>query len=139
LDDQYNLHRFVIAQKPVFEQAIFELKAGRKVGHWMWYIFPQIHDLGSSHTAREFAISSLAEAEAYLKHSILGSRLTSCTQLVIDANRAFISEIFHHPDDLKFGSSMTLFQRADPGVPAFKQALEKYFGGIPDRRTLERL
>jgi uncharacterized protein (DUF1810 family) len=89
--------------------------------------------------AREFEISSLAEAAAYLKHPILGTRLRQCAQLVLDADRMSISEIFYYPDDLKFGSSMTLFLRADPDVPVFKHALDKYFGGIPDRRTLERL
>ena len=137
--NQHNLDRFVSAQKPVFEQVVSELKAGRKTGHWMWYIFPQICGLGSSPMAREFEISSLAEAAAYLKHPILGTRLRQCAQLVLDADRMSISEIFYYPDDLKFGSSMTLFLRADPDVPVFKHALDKYFGGIPDRRTLERL
>jgi uncharacterized protein (DUF1810 family) len=139
MHDQYNLKRFLNAQQQIFEQVIAELRSSHKTGHWMWYIFPQIYGLGSSSTAREFEISSLAEAEAYLKDRILGPRLLQCTQLVVDADARSISEIFHYPDDLKFRSSMTLFLRADPMARVFKQALDRYFGGEPDPRTLEKL
>jgi uncharacterized protein (DUF1810 family) len=139
LDDQYNLKRFVDAQQLVFEQVVSELRAGHKTGHWMWYIFPQICGLGSSSMARAYEISSLAETEAYLRHPLLGPRLRQCAQLVVDASRRSISEIFGYPDDLKFRSSMTLFRYADPQAAVFKQALDKYFGATADARTLEKL
>jgi uncharacterized protein (DUF1810 family) len=139
LNDLYRLDRFVNAQQKVFEQVVSELRAGRKTGHWMWYVFPQIYGLGSSSMAREFEISSLAEAKAYLQHPILGSRLIQCAQLVVDADRRSIAEIFDYPDDLKFRSSMTLFMRAGPKDAVFKNALGKYFGGTVDARTLEAL
>jgi uncharacterized protein (DUF1810 family) len=137
--DQYRLDRFIDAQEKVFEQVVSELGVGRKTGHWMWYIFPQIFGLGSSSMSREFEISSLAEAKAYLQHPILGSRLILCAQLVVDADRRSIAEIFHYPDDLKFRSSMTLFMRASSKDAVFKDALGKYFGGTVDPRTLEAL
>jgi uncharacterized protein (DUF1810 family) len=139
LRDPYNLKRFLRAQEPIFEHVIFELRSGQKTGHWMWYIFPQIHGLGSSSMAREFEISSLAEAEGYLQHRSLGPRLLQCSQLVVDAGAGSISEIFHYPDDLKFRSSMTLFLRADPTARVFQQALDMYFAGELDPRTLEKL
>ena len=123
----------------MFEQVVAELRAGRKVGHWMWFIFPQIRGLGLSSMASKFGISCLAEAEAYLQHPVLGTRLRECTRLVVDANRGSVSEIFGYPDDLKFRSSMTLFLRASSRDGVFKDALERYFGGVPDALSLERL
>jgi uncharacterized protein (DUF1810 family) len=105
----------------------------------MWFIFPQIKGLGHSQLASRFAISSLEEAEAYLKHPILGSRLRECTRLVNLVEGRSIDEIFGYPDDLKFRSSMTLFARATPDNQVFNEALRKYFGAEPDRSTLERL
>lgn len=135
----YNLERFVIAQAPAYGRVCEELGDGRKKSHWMWFIFPQVAGLGVSAMARTFAISSRAEAEAYLQHPILGPRLIECTKLVnrIEGRSAF--DIFGSPDDLKFRSSMTLFAEAAPDEPAFKKALQKYFAGEPDRRTLDRL
>jgi uncharacterized protein (DUF1810 family) len=138
MPDQFNLNRFVHAQESVFEDVISELRAGRKTGHWMWYIFPQLRGLGSSSMAQTFGISSLAEAAAYLQHPILGERLQQCAQLVVDLDRRSISDIFEYPDDLKFQSSMTLFMRAGSNR-VFQDALKKYFGGTPDARTLDRL
>lgn len=137
--DPYNLERFVRAQAPLFDQVVAELHSGLKSGHWMWFIFPQIRGLGSSPMAREFAISSLAEAQAYLQHPLLGPRLRQCTELVIAADRRSIGDIFGYPDDAKFRSSMTLFLRAAPAQRVFADALERYFGGTPDAATLERL
>ena len=137
--DQYNLQRFVDAQEPVFGQVVAELRSGCKIGHWMWFVFPQLRGLGSSQTASRFAISGLPEAQAYLQHRILGPRLGECTQLTIEANRASITEIFGYPDNLKFRSSMTLFLQAGSDHGVFRQALDKYFGGAPDPLTLERL
>ena len=139
MTDPYNLFRFVQAQKSVFEQACAELAEGRKQSHWMWFIFPQIKGLGHSFTATEFAISSREEAEAYLRHPILGSRLRRCTQLVLNVEGRSIEDIFGYPDYLKFRSSMTLFANATQENRVFKDALQKYFGGEPDPLTLERL
>ncbi len=135
----YDLDRFVAAQAPIYARVCDELRAGRKASHWMWFIFPQIAGLGVSATARKFAIATRAEAAAYVRHPMLGPRLMECTQLVnrIEGRSAF--EIFGTPDDLKFRSSMTLFAKAASDNAVFRQALDKYFAGEPDRRTLERL
>ena len=117
--DNYNLQRFVEAQDPVFEQVRAELQAGQKQSHWMWFIFPQLRGLGRSATATRFAISSLAEAQAYGQHQILGPRLRECTRLVNGAERRSAREIFGYPDDLKFHSSMTLFAAAAPDEKSF--------------------
>ena len=135
----YNLQRFVDAQNPVYEQVCSELRAGRKSGHWMWFIFPQIKGLGHSHLASKFAISSREEAEAYLEHPILGPRLRECSRLVNLVEGRSIDEILGYPDDLKFRSSMTLFAHATSDNQVFKDALRKYFEGEFDRLTLERL
>ena len=139
------LERFIRAQAPVFEQVLEELRAGRKRTHWMWFVFPQIHGLGHSPTAQHYAIGSLEEAEAYLRHPLLGERLRQCTRLVRDIEGHAIGEIFADPDQLKFRSCMTLFARAAergatvPEDRIFRGALEKYFGGQEDPRTLELL
>ncbi len=137
--DPYDLERFVKAQDPVFAQVCSELKAGRKTGHWMWFIFPQIAGLGYSALARAFAITSKQEAAAYFEHAVLGPRLKECTQLVLAVEGRSISQILGGPDDMKFRSCMTLFARAVPGEAAFAEALRKYFGGEADALTLERL
>ncbi len=138
-DDAYNLQRFVDAQKPVYEQVCAELRRGSKTGHWMWFIFPQIRGLGHSETARRFAISSRAEAAAYLEHPVLGARLRECTRLVTEVEGKRIEEILGYPDDMKFSSSMTLFAVATEENEIFLAALEKYFGGERDGLTLARL
>jgi uncharacterized protein (DUF1810 family) len=140
VNDPYDLQRFVDAQAPVFEQVCTELREGRKRSHWMWFVFPQIKGLGHSETARRFAISSREEAEAYLQHPVLGPRLRECTRLVNLVEGRSIEQIFGHPDDLKFRSSMTLFANIPSDNRVFQEALQKYFGGKPDDRlTLERL
>jgi uncharacterized protein (DUF1810 family) len=139
MDDPFNLHRFVDAQDGVFDRVCSELRAGRKRSHWMWYIFPQISGLGSSPTAQKFAISSVAEAKAYLAHPILGPRLRACTELVNAIEGRSIEDVFGYPDHLKFHSSMTLFARAVPPDPVFQAALQKFFGGREDPGTLEGL
>jgi uncharacterized protein (DUF1810 family) len=139
MDDRFQLQRFVGAQKPVYETVVAELRAGRKRSHWMWFIFPQISGLGHSVTAQTFAVSSLAEAAAYLAHPVLGPRLRECAALVASIEQRSIDEIFDYPDDMKFHSSMTLFARAAPREPIFAVCLQKYFGGQPDPRTLARL
>jgi uncharacterized protein (DUF1810 family) len=137
--DEYDLDRFVKAQEPVLTQVRQELASGRKRSHWMWFVFPQLAGLGYSAMARQYAISSLAEARAYLEHPILGPRLVGLTNLVNQLNGRSIHEIFGSPDDLKFHSSMTLFAQARPDEPVFREALDKYFGGVMDRGTVEKL
>jgi uncharacterized protein (DUF1810 family) len=152
--DRYDLERFVEAQAGVYEQACAELRAGRKRSHWMWFVFPQIRGLGSSPTAVRYAISGLEEARAYLEHSVLGPRLRECAGIVVGVHGKTVEEIFGYPDDLKFHSSMTLFDRAaalsdraaapsaeteGSSGPVFHEALEKYFGGKTDQATLARL
>jgi uncharacterized protein (DUF1810 family) len=137
--DPFNLRRFVDAQSPVFEEVRRELTEGRKRGHWMWFIFPQLKGLGSSQTALYFGIASRAEAEMYLQHPILGPRLYECTRLVNQIDGRTIGEIFGYPDDLKFRSSMTLFAAAKPEDKIFQEALDKYFAGEPDPQTIARL
>lgn len=139
MSDAYNLQRFVEAQDPVFEQVCSELRAGHKTSHWMWFIFPQLEGLGHSSMAERYAIASREEAKAYLEHPVLGPRLRECTRLVNTIQARSIDEIFGYPDDLKFRSSMTLFARASSDNQVFKDALEKYFAGEPDKLTLERL
>jgi len=138
-DQQHDPQRFLSAQAPVIEQVRAELRAGKKRGHWMWFVFPQIAGLGRSETAQKFAIASLDEARAYLAHEILGPRLKECAALVIAVQRSTIGEIFGYPDDLKFHSSITLFARAAPNEPVFQEALNKYFGGAEDRATVQRI
>lgn len=137
--DPYNLQRFVDAQDPVYAQVCSELRGGRKTGHWIWFIFPQIRGLGVSETSRYFAISGIKEAIAYLDHPVLGSRLRECTRLVIDSQAKRIDAIFGSPDDLKFRSSMTLFAHATSENLDFLDALNRYFDGEQDHRTLDRL
>ncbi len=142
----FDLKRFVDAQAPVYDQVRRELASGQKQSHWMWFIFPQIHGLGSSATAQYFAISGIDEAIAYLNHPVLGLRLRECAGLVYAVKGRSVSEIFGYPDDLKFRSSTTLFAEAAKGKPEaesgdriFEDLLTKYFNGEPDRATLDRL
>ncbi|MEE7450610.1 calpastatin [Methylobacterium radiotolerans] len=139
MTDIYDLGRFVTAQEGVYPRALAELRAGDKRSHWMWFIFPQIAGLGASPMARRYAIGSLAEAEAYAAHPVLGARLRACTAAVNAVAGRSAHAIFGAPDDLKFRSSMTLFARAAPGEPLFADALARYFDGAPDPRTLAKL
>ncbi|TBN40005.1 DUF1810 domain-containing protein [Pseudomonas sp. BGI-2] len=134
--DAFNLPRFIQAQDPVFDRVQEELHAGHKRSHWMWFIFPQFAGLGGSEMSRHFAIRSIEEAVAYLNHPLLGSRLRTCTQLVLNIEKSSIAGIFGHPDDLKFHSSMTLFAQVAPEDNLFNQALDQYFHGILDDWTL---
>lgn len=134
-----SLERFVRAQEPIIDRVMTELRAGHKTSHWMWFFFPQLQGLGHSPMAQRFALSSRAEAEAYLRHPILGPRLRECTRLVNAVDGRTIEEIFGHPDDLKFRSSMTLFAHATADNHVFADAIEKYFGGEYDPLTLARL
>jgi uncharacterized protein (DUF1810 family) len=139
MQDPYDLQRFVAAQEPVFEQVCAELRRGRKATHWMWFIFPQVEGLGHSAMAQRYAIRSRAEAAAYLLHPLLGERLRACTQRVNAVEGRTIEQIFGSPDDLKFHSSMTLFAWVGNDSAVFSAAVQKYFSGRLDRRTLELL
>jgi uncharacterized protein (DUF1810 family) len=142
--DPYRLERFVAAQDRggTYERAVAELRAGAKVSHWMWFVFPQVAGLGMSAMAREFAISSVPEARAYLAHPVLGPRLRECVRIVADTEGGTAERIFGPVDAMKLRSSMTLFEAADP-VQAdrnvFRAVLAKYFDSIPDDATLARL
>ncbi len=137
--DPFHLQRFTEAQAAAWEQARSELRAGSKRSHWMWFVFPQIHGLGSSPMAVRYAIGSLKEAQAYLRHPLLGARLRELSEIVLALDGRSIEQIFGYPDDLKFHSSMTLFAQASGGDSVYGQALRKYFRGEPDQATLERL
>ncbi|MFL5296868.1 MAG: DUF1810 domain-containing protein [Phenylobacterium sp.] len=140
MDDHFDLQRFVDAQAGVFEHALAELSAGRKRSHWMWFVFPQLKDLGRSPTARHFGIASMDEARAYLAHPTLGPRLARATEAVLRADAASLNALFGSPDDLKFVSSMTLFSRTfggDGGI--YSQALARWHDGREDAATLELL
>jgi len=139
MNDPYGLQRFVDAQSPIYEQVCAELRNGQKEGHWMWFIFPQLRGLGQSQMATTFGVSSREEAEAYLKHTVLGARLRECTRLVNLVEGRSIEQIFGYPDDLKFRSSMSLFALATSENQIFKDALQKYFGGELDPLTVQRL
>ena len=135
----YALDPFVDAQNPVYERVCSEFQQGHKTSHWIWFIFPQIEGLGSSSTSKEFAISSLEEAAAYLRHPILGPRFLQCKDLLINVSGRTIQQILGPPDDMKFRSSMTLFTHATSKNKVFEDALQKYFAGQHDHLTLERL
>ncbi|PRY06304.1 DUF1810 domain-containing protein [Paraburkholderia sp. BL25I1N1] len=139
MDDPFKLQRFIDAQDPLYAQVCAELRDGRKRSHWMWFVFPQIEGLGTSATAQRFAISSLAEADAYLRHPVLGERLRQTTQYVNLVEGRSIEDIFGYPDYLKFHSSMTLFDHAAIDKEPFAEALRKYFHGQRDPLTLERV
>jgi len=139
MDDPFHLERFVEAQAPIYAQALAELRAGDKQSHWMWFVFPQLAGLGLSPTAQRYAIGSLEEARAYLDHPLLGPRLRECSAAVNAVEGRSAHQIFGSPDDLKFRSSMTLFRETAPDEPIFQEALDRYFPGEPDPRTLELL
>jgi uncharacterized protein (DUF1810 family) len=138
-DGPFHLERFVVAQERVYSHVLSELRAGKKVSHWMWFIFPQIRGLGRSPISIEYAISSREEARAYLQHPLLGPRLKECTQLVLQVEGRSAFEIFNEPDDMKFRSCMTLFTQVSHDDDSFQRALDKYFNGQPDQLTLNRL
>jgi uncharacterized protein (DUF1810 family) len=140
MNDPFELERFVAAQDQggTYLAAVAELRAGRKRSHWMWFVFPQIAGLGQSPISRRYAISSLAEARAYLAHPVLGTRLVECAMIVAGLSGTSAQDIFGGIDAIKLRSSMTLFARADPGNPVFGEVLDAFFGGDPDEAT-ERL
>ena len=148
MDDPFDLDRFVKAQDGVYDRALGELHAGRKLSHWMWFVFPQIAGLGMSAMSREYAISSIAEARAYLDHPVLGPRLVECAGIVAGTEGRPAEAIFGPVDAMKLRSSMTLFAAAsggggqdlgEPGENVFGAVLAKFFDGAADEATLARL
>jgi uncharacterized protein (DUF1810 family) len=141
MDDPYNLGRFVAAQDAdgIYDRAVAELRSGQKTSHWMWFVFPQIAGLGRNPTSRRFAISSLEEANAYLQHPVLGPRLIHCSGIIGTIQGHTAEQIFGGVDARKLHSSMTLFLRAAPGEPVFGRILNRYFDGLPDTATEERI
>lgn len=132
-----DLDRFVVAQDSgaTYERALQELRRGRKTSHWMWFVFPQIAGLGHSPTAQAYAIASLEEARAYLRHPVLGPRLLECARTVAALDGVTAEDVFGPIDAMKLRSSMTLFHRADPDEPVFAEVLERYYGGVADPQT----
>ncbi|MDH1269563.1 DUF1810 domain-containing protein [Rhizobium pusense] len=136
---KFNLERFVTAQQNIYEVALSELQAGLKRSHWMWFIFPQLRGLGRSETARFYAISGRAEAEAYLTHPVLGPRLVECTTAMLWHTDLSAHDILGSPDDLKFRSSMTLFGAVAGRDLSFQAALDRFYAGVRDESTLRLL
>ncbi len=137
--DTYDLQRFVDAQQLQYPQALAELRSGRKRTHWMWFIFPQLQGLGRSAMAQRYAIAGRAEAEAYLQHPLLGPRLLTCTEALLEHRNDSARQILGSPDDLKFRSCMTLFAEAATNPTPFQQALQAFFDGQADPATLSLL
>jgi uncharacterized protein (DUF1810 family) len=136
-----DLERFVAAQDAngTYESAVAELEAGRKVGHWMWFVFPQIAGLGTSSMSMRYAIESLDEARRYLAHPVLGPRLEECARILAELRRRSAGDIFGSTDAMKLRSSMTLFAHAAPDNPVFREVLDNYFEGVLDHATEMRL
>ena len=136
-----DVERFVLAQdeRGTYDQALAELRAGRKRSHWMWFVFPQVAGLGRSPIARQYAVTGLEEARAYLAHPVLGPRLRECCEAVLTVKDASADQVFGSVDAMKLRSSMTLFARAAPDEPLFGQVLEQFFDGRPDSATDELL
>ena len=139
MTDSYDLQRFETAQEGVYAAALRELRAGRKTGHWMWFIFPQFAGLGMSPMSRRYAISSLAEARAYVEHPVLGPRLAQCAEVLTELDGRSAQDIFGGIDAVKLRSSMTLFARAAGAGSVYHTVLDRHFGGDADEQTLARL
>lgn len=133
------LKRFLDAQQYEYDRALQEIRGGRKRSHWIWFIFPQLKELGYSDTAKFYGIRDLAEAKAYLAEPTLRARLIEISEALLKLPENDPNKVMGYPDDLKLRSSMTLFAAADPDCPVFQQVLDKYFGGQPDQRTLDLL
>jgi uncharacterized protein (DUF1810 family) len=137
--DPFDLQRFVDAQERVYDTVLDELRNGRKRGHWIWFVFPQLRGLGRSPTAAHYGIASLDEARAYLAHGTLGPRLRQCARLVAQTDGRSADDIFGWPDNLKVRSSMTLFARATDDSADFRAVLDKFYDGEEDRLTVDQL
>ena len=131
-----NLDRFLMAQQNTYQQALAEIKSGRKQSHWMWFIFPQIAGLGFSETSKFYALKDRKEARLYMEDPILGSRLIEISKALLAIEGKTANQIFGSPDDLKLKSCMTLFSELDNADPVFEAVLKKYFKGEKDQKTL---
>jgi uncharacterized protein (DUF1810 family) len=134
--DPYDLQRFVRAQEHDYEEALSEIRSGRKRSHWMWYIFPQFDGLGASPTSKRFAVKSVAEASAFLAHPLLGPRLRECAAAAVGIEGLSAADIFGFPDDMKLRSCATLFASVSPAGSVFHRVIDKYFHGEPDADTV---
>ena len=139
IPDPFDLQRFVAAQADIYQEALGEIRDGRKRTHWMWFIFPQLAGLGMSPTSQHYGIMGLREAAAYLSHSLLGPRLIECSEAVTLVAGRSARDIFGSPDDMKLRSSATLFSRVTDANPVFRRILEQYFDGQLDPRTIALL
>jgi len=137
--DDHDLDRFLKAQGDTYDTALDELKAGRKRCHWIWFIFPQIVGLGQSPTSQFYGVKSLDEAAAYLRHPILGGRLHESLKTLQMLEETSADRIFGDLDAMKFRSSLTLFAEADPADPIIEAALDRWFDGQKDEKTLQLL
>jgi uncharacterized protein (DUF1810 family) len=137
--DRFDLDRFVTAQEASYERALFELTRGSKTSHWMWFIFPQVAGLGSSDMSRRYAIASIEEAQAYLAHPLVGARYRESVAVLQDLVGTTAEAVFGSVDAAKLRSSLTLFAEAAPDEPLFAAALERWFRGDKDRRTIDIL
>ncbi len=135
----YDLERFIKAQERMYSIALSEIRAGMKVSHWIWFIFPQLKALGFSPTAQYYGIQDINEAKAYLAHPVLRTRLVEISDALLALNESNPLRVMGYPDDLKLCSSMTLFEAADPTIPVFAQVLKKFYHGKRDDKTLELL
>jgi uncharacterized protein (DUF1810 family) len=135
----YDLERFVSAQQRDYDRALTEIRSGQKHTHWMWYVFPQFHGLGTSPTSQKYAIRSAAEARAYLEHAVLGPRLTECAEATLSVEGRSALDIFGSPDDLKLRSCATLFASVSPEGSVFHRVLDRFFDGRTDERTTHHL
>ena len=134
-----DLDRFVDAQARTYDRALGELRAGRKISHWMWWIFPQVAGLGMSPTSQAYAVADLAEARAYLDHPVLGPRLLGCCRALLDLQDVRAERVLGSVDAMKLRSSMTLFAHADPAETTFQAVLDRYYDGAEDERTVALL
>jgi uncharacterized protein (DUF1810 family) len=139
MSERPELDRFVKAQDDVYVNVLSELRAGRKTSHWMWFIFPQIAGLGTSEISRFYAIKYIDEANDYLRHPTLGPRLLECTEAVLSIRGRSAHDVFGYPDEIKLKSCMTLFASISAGGSVFERAIDRYFEGKRDSRTLELL
>lgn len=135
-DDPYDLHRFLLAQRDTFPQALAEIRAGCKESHWMWFVFPQFDGLGFSPMSRQYAIKSVAEARAYLRHPVLGPRLAQCCEAAVAVEGRSAAELLGSPDDMKLRSCVTLFAAVSPPGSVFHAVLDRFFHGVRDEQTI---
>ncbi len=139
MKSENDLDKFVSAQNRDYDMALAEIKKGRKRGHWIWYIFPQVSGLGMSSTSAFYGIDTIEQASRYLEHPLLGKRLVEISKAILEINGKTANQILGSPDDLKLRSSMTLFNLLPNTNPVFQAVLDKYFNGKPDQRTIDIL